>query len=255
MIPARGAQVDPAYYVAAGSLKARSYQLELVSNNLANCATVGYKPEKSFFAVFNKAKDEGRGLALTPYVDDGTVLAQSGMDFSQGTLRSTGRKLDLAIQGNAFFALQTAQGVRMTRDGRLQLGKDGQLQASDGSAVLGKNGRPIKVDPAGGAVNVLADGTVQQGENTLGELGLKAYDKPSQLHRSGANRFDPAGAEETAVSGTVTQGSVEESSVDLPTCLIDMIRLNRLFETSMKVASTLTNDMDEKSISDISSGR
>ncbi len=111
------------------------------------------------------------------------------------------------------------------------------------------------MNPAGGAVNVLADGTVQQGENTLGELGLKAYAKPSQLHRSGANRFDPGGAKETAVSGTVTQGAVEESSVDLPTCLIDMIRLNRLFETSMKVASTITNDMDAKSISDISSGR
>ncbi len=81
--------MDPAYYVAAGSLKARAYQLDLVSNNLANCTTVGYKPEKSFFAVFNKAKEEGRGLALTPFVDDGTVLAQSGMDFSQGTLRRT----------------------------------------------------------------------------------------------------------------------------------------------------------------------
>ena len=247
--------MDPAYYVAAGSLKARAYQLDLVANNLANCATVGYKPEKSFYAVYNKAKQDGRGLPLTPYVDDGTVLAQSGVDFAQGTLRNTGRKLDLAIQGNAFFAVQTPQGVRITRDGRLQLGNDGQLQALDGSPLLGKNGRPLQVDPAAGQVSVLADGTVQQGETTVGQLDLKAYAKPSRLQRSGGNRFDPAGAQEAPVAGTVTQGAVEDSSVDLPSCLIDMIRLNRLFETSMKVASTITNDMDAKSISDISSGR
>ena len=123
--------MDPAYYVAAGSLKARSFQLDMVSNNLANAATVGYKPEKSFFAIFNKAKSEGRGLALSPYVDDGTVLAQSGVDFGQGTLRTTGRSLDLAIEGNAFFMVQTPKGPMATRDGRLQLGSyTGSLGAS-----------------------------------------------------------------------------------------------------------------------------
>ena len=58
--------MDPAYYVAAGSLKARSFQLDMVSNNLANSATVGYKPEKSFFSIYNKAKAEGRGCRSRP---------------------------------------------------------------------------------------------------------------------------------------------------------------------------------------------
>ena len=63
---ARGAPLDPAYYVAAGSLKARTYQLDTVSNNLANAETVGYKGEKSFFTIFNKAANQGRGLPLSP---------------------------------------------------------------------------------------------------------------------------------------------------------------------------------------------
>ena len=247
--------MDPAYYVAAGSLKARSFELDLVSNNLANSATVGYKPERSFFSVFNKAKGEGRGLALAPYVDDGTVLAQSTIDFSQGPLKATGRSLDLAIQGNAFFMVQTPQGPRATRDGRFQMGKDGQLQALDGAPLLGKNGRPIVVDPSAGPITVLADGTVQQGDTTAGQIDLKAYATPSALRREGASRYDSSGSKETSVGNSaVVQGSVEESGVDLPTCMIDMIKLNRLFEMSMKVASTVTNDMDERSITDISSG-
>jgi flagellar basal-body rod protein FlgF len=246
--------VDPAYYVAAGSLKARSFQLEMVSNNLANANTVGYKPEKTFFSVYNKAKADGRGLPLTQYVNDGTVVAQTGVDFSQGTLRATKRSLDMAIQGNAFFMVRTPQGIQATRDGQFQIGVNGQLQTRDGAALLGKNDLPIQIDPAGGPVSVQADGTVQQGDKTAGQIVLQAFAKPDALQRAGSNRFDPAGAQATPADATIVQGSLEQSSVDLPTCMIDMIRLNRLFEMSMKVASTVTNDMDEKSITDVSTG-
>jgi flagellar basal body rod protein FlgG len=135
------------------------------------------------------------------------------------------------------------------------MGKDGQLQALDGAPLLGKNGRPITVDPAAGKITVLADGTVQQGDNTAGQIDLKAFATPGALQRIGANRYDASGSKEASVgNSTVNQGALEESGVDLPTCMIDMIKLNRLFEMSMKVASTVTNDMDERSITDISSG-
>jgi flagellar basal body rod protein FlgG len=236
--------------------------MDVLSNNLANSATVGYKPEKTFFSVFNKAKSEGRGLTLSPYVNDGTVMAQSGVDFTQGSEKTTGHPLDLAIDGNAFFMVKTPQGVLATRDGQFQLGKDGQLQTADGSAVLGNNNLPITIDPAGGPVKVLGDGSIQQagddpnGEpTTVAQLNLQAFATPNSLQRVGANRFDPKGAKPAVVDATVNQGALEQSSVDLPTCMIDMIRLNRMFEMSMKVASTVTNDMDEKSITDVSSGR
>jgi flagellar basal body rod protein FlgG len=227
----------------------------MLSNNLANSATVGYKPEKTFFSIFNKAKSDGRGLALSPYVNDGTVLAQSGTDFTQGTLRHTGRSLDLAIEGNAFLQVKTPQGVQATRDGRLQLGKSGQLETLDGYPVLGNDGLPIQIDSSQGDLTVQADGTLEQNKQTVGTLGLKAYASPDTLSRAGGNRFDPKGAQTATVNATVTQGSLEQSGVDLAGCMIDMIRLQRLFEMSMKAASTVTNDMDERSITDISTGR
>ncbi|WP_306599968.1 flagellar hook-basal body protein [Geothrix sp. 21YS21S-2] len=243
--------MDPAYYVAAGSLKARSFQLDTVSNNLANAATIGYKPEKSFFAVFNKAVNEGSGLPLSGFLNDGTVLASRGTDFSQGTLKTTGRNMDLALEGSGFFMVRTAAGVLATRDGRLGLSKTGELQTLDGAQVLGKNGQPILLDVNDPAFTVLADGTVMQGTEAKGQIEIRDFASPDSLQRMGSNRFDPAGSATRAATATVVQGSLEQSSVDTATCMIDMIRLNRLFEMSMKVASTITNDMDSRSISDV----
>jgi flagellar basal body rod protein FlgG len=232
-------------------LKARSFQLDVVANNLANASTVGYKPDQPFFAVFNKAAGSGRQLPLSGYLNDGVVFAETGVVTEQGSLKATGRSLDVAIQGNAFLSVQTAAGTRVTRDGRLQLGLDGQLEAMDGNPVLGKNGQPIRVDPKNGTISISGDGTVQQQSQTLGQLDLKAYEKPGALRRMGALRFDPTGATDAPVKATVTQGHLEESAVDSASTMIEMIRLNRLFEMSMKVASTLTNDLDSKSINTV----
>ena len=243
--------MDPGYYVAAGSLKARSFELDVVANNLANASTVGYKPDQPFFAVFNKAAGRGRQLPLSGYLNDGGVFAETGVVTEQGSLKATGRSLDVAIQGNAFLSVQTAAGTRVTRDGRLQLGLNGQLEAMDGSPVLGKNGQPITVDPKNGNIAISADGTVQQANQTLGQLDLKAFEKPGALKRMGALRFDSTGANEAPINATVAQGHLEESSVDSASTMIEMIRLNRLYEMSMKVASTLTNDLDERSITTV----
>ena len=247
--------MDPGYYVAAGSLKARAFQLDVVANNLANAATVGYKPDQPFFAVFNKAAGGGRRLPLSGYLNDGVVFAETGVITEQGNLRATGRPLDLAIEGNAFLTVQTPAGIRVTRDGRLQMGQNGQLQAMDGSPVLGKNGQPIVLDPKNGNVSVTTDGTVQQKEQVVGQLDLKAFEKPGELKRTGALRFDPTGAAEAPVKGTVTQGHLEQSAVDTASTMVEMIRLNRLYEMSLKVASTLTNDLDSRSINDVAISR
>ena len=243
--------MDPAYYVAAGSLKARSFQMEVVANNLANSATVGYKPDRSFFAVFNKAGGSSRRLPLSGPLNDGVVFGETGVITEQGTLRPTARNLDFALQGEGFFMIQTPQGVRATRDGRFQMGVNGQLQAMDGSPVLGNNGQPLVLDPKGGEVSVTPDGGLSQGSNPLGVLDLKAYENAGALPRVGNLRFDPTRAKAIPVKATVQAGMLEQSSVDMPSAMVEMIRLNRLFELSMKVASTLSNDLDARSIADI----
>jgi flagellar basal-body rod protein FlgF len=248
--------MDPAYYVAAGSLNARSLQLDVLANNLANASTVGYKSERTFFQVFNKATQSARNLPLTRDVNDGTVVAQRGLDMSQGSLKQTNASLDVAIQGDAFFQVRTPQGVRATRDGRFKLGKDGVLQALDGSPVMGKNGQSLTLDPALPVVAISADGIISQGssaqeQKTIGQIDLKAYANPSALVRTGALRFDASGQQEAVPKATVAQGYLEQSGVDVAACMVEMIRINRLFEMSEKVASTLTNNLDAHATNDL----
>lgn len=247
--------MDPAYYVAAGSLKARSMQMDVVANNLANSSTVGYKTERSFFQVFNRAATEGRGLPLSKDVNDGAIVAMKGVDFSQGATTPTGRSLDLALEGDGFFMVQTPQGLRATRDGRFTLATNGQLEAVDGAPLMGKNGQPIRLDPAAGNPSIDADGNVTQAGNALGQLDLRAYADASRLSRTGTNRYDPGNAAQVPAKAKVQQGSLEQSGVDVASAMVDMIRINRLFEMSMKVASTVTNDLDSRSISDIANSR
>jgi len=247
--------MDPAYYVAAGSLKARSFQLETVSNNLANAATVGYKTERSFFAVFNKALQSNRNLPLSGPLNDGTVLGQRGIDFSQGATKATGRALDIALEGEGFLMVETPQGQRATRDGRLSMGTNGTLTTLEGYTVLGKNGQPIKVNPQGGSLSFTRDGSVQQDGQPVGRLEIKDFENAGNMSREGANRYDPAGLKERPAKAFVVGGHLEQSTVDTPSVMVDMIRLNRLYEMSMKVASTLSNDLDGRSINSIAMGQ
>lgn len=241
--------MDPAYYVAAGSLKARSFALDVVSNNLANASTHGFKADRTFYSLFNKAK----GAGFAKQANDGTVIGERGVNLEQGTLTQTGRSLDLGLEGPGFLVVRTPQGDRLTRDGRLKLGQGGQLQAMDGAVVLGKNDQPLTVDPAGGPITVGPDGTLQQGVNILGQLELRDVANALALKKVGNTRFDPANAQAGPASPNtrVAQGHLEQSGVDMPSAMVEMIRINRLFEMSMKVASTVSNDLDSRSINDV----
>jgi flagellar basal body rod protein FlgG len=180
-------------------------------------------------------------------VDEGTVYAQKGMEFAQGALKHTERSLDFAINGNAFFSVQTDDGVMVTRDGRFTLGSDGRLLTLDGLAVLGTNG-PITLNAGGGNPTITQDGSLYQDNAFIAQLDLKAYEDTRPLTRLGTGRFDPAEAVEAPITADVVQGYLEQSSVDMASALVEMIRLNRLFEMSQKVASTITNDLDARSL-------
>ena len=116
--------MDPAYYVAAGSLKARSFQLETVSNNLANATTVGYKPEKSFFSALQQGGGAGRGLPLYGLVERRHGAGLQGHGLLPGRRSSPrGARWISPSQGPGFFMIQTPAGVQATRDGRFTMAK------------------------------------------------------------------------------------------------------------------------------------
>src|SRR4029077_8110316 len=142
------------YYTALSGMRARADALDRIASDIANASTVGYKTERT-----------GTQQASRPSFDDtlqSAIDVTSGVpriDFRSGAVTTTGRSLDVAIQGRGFFVAETPQGPRYTRNGRLQRNADGVLGNDEGDPILGANG-PIKIGHDDIAID--PDGTVRE---------------------------------------------------------------------------------------------
>src|SRR5205814_1348440 len=161
---------------AASGMRARMESLELLANNLANVETGGYKADREFYSVYTSA--EATSDPRTGDVSTLPVIQSHWTDHSQGVLRSTGNPLDFAVDGPGLFAVDTVNGVRYTRNGNFRISKTAALATSDGNPVLGRGGSQIFLQ-AGLPVEVLADGTVRQGETVAGRMQIATFDPGS----------------------------------------------------------------------------
>lgn len=145
-------------------------ELEVVSNNVANLNTTGYKADGSVFEEYLMPLARGggdQGASRLSYVQDRATWH----DFNPGPTRQTGNPLDVAIDGDAFLVVQTARGERYTRNGSLQINGTGELVTSAGDRVLGEGG-PIQLQNTDHDVSINPDGTitVREGANTVSDL-------------------------------------------------------------------------------------
>jgi flagellar basal-body rod protein FlgF len=212
------------------------HELDVVANNVANIDTTGFKADHAAFSAF-----------LMPGASDGnftggdqkvSFVQERGnwIDFSPGALQHTGNPLDVAIKGNAFLAVQTANGTRYTRDGALATNSTGQLVTLDGNPVLGQNG-PITLQPGDSDVIINPNGviTVSQPGGTeaqRGTLQLVGFAQPQLLQKDGANLFEaPQGVNTTpAPQGAhVVQREVENSNVNAVAEITRMIEITRSY--------------------------
>jgi flagellar basal-body rod protein FlgF/flagellar basal-body rod protein FlgG len=175
------------------------------------------------------------------------VLGGSRVDLSQGPLASTGNPLDLGIDGAGFFAIQTKQGVRYTRDGSFTQSAAGQLQTAAGEAVLDTAGKPI-VAPSG-ALTVSADGTVSAAGGVVGRVGVFGFGSGS-LTAEGANRFVASG-EATAADGAVRQGALEGANQDAVHGSMQMILVQRQAEMMQKALGVFDGSFDKTAVEEI----
>src|SRR5579884_560604 len=188
------------YTAASGALVAQS-QADVIANNLANVNTSGFKrtllqvqsgPELGIFRNQTNPSDSNpRGQAGSAFVGAlgmGAQVMDTPAVFEQGTLAQTGNPLDVAIQGNAFFAIRTPQGVRYTRDGQFAQDSTGRLMTMDGNPVLGTNG-PIRLQQNGGPITIDAGGNITQGGRVVDTLALVQFGNLTQLRPEGDNRF------------------------------------------------------------------
>ena len=230
-------------YASARGMAVEQKKQEVISNNLANSNTVGFKKDvvlvRSFSEELLANVEKGHYLPLGP-LSQSPILQSIETSFTLGMLEDTGRLLDLALTGDAFFTLQTPQGIRYTKDGSFGLDRDGYLVSSDGYRVL---------DIDGGAMQILTDNVTidqdggmwrlddgQQGQ-FLGKLGLAVFspDDLRALEKRGQNLFEAVGIVPFAQGvGQVRQGMLEKANLEIIREMIDMLSVMRIYEANQK---------------------
>ena len=175
---------------------ALSRELDVVANNIANINTNGYKADGSLFEEYLSSSARSDTGGRVSYVRDRGVWH----DMGAGPIEHTGNPLDLAIDGDGFFAVQTPRGERYTRNGALHLNATGQLVTSEGDPVLGTGG-PITFQPNDRQISISADGTISvrdgasKVDTARGKLRLVTFAKPQQLQKDGGSTFKPGAGE------------------------------------------------------------
>jgi len=239
--------MDGISIAAASGMQSRMQSLEMLANNLANVETGGYKADREFYSLYTG--DDATSDPQTGDMSTLPVIETQWTDQSQGTLHQTSNPFDFAVDGNGMFAVQTASGVRYTRNGSFRLSPAGALTTAGGDSILSKTGGQILLQP-GLPVEVLPDGTVQQGGQSAGQMELASFD-PGGIEKVGLNYFAPlAGAKAKPATGTVLQGRIEASNVGPAESSIRLVAIMRQFEMLQK-AMNLGDELNRRAIEEV----
>jgi flagellar basal body rod protein FlgG len=172
----------------------------------------------------------------------------TGINFITGETQPTRRELDIAIQGDGFFEIQMDDGSRAyTRSGEFQMRSDRTLVTTGGREVLSEGGAPIMLLPGGGPVTVNRDGTIFQGESSVGKLSVQRFANTAQLIPIAGGFFVPAaGAAPEAVDAPeLLQGYLEGSNVTPLREMVDLVLISRAYEANQKIISTVDQQMQK----------
>ena len=261
-------------YTAVSGAVAQSAQLDTIANNIANANTPGFKKDKQLFKEYLTSYEKQPEVLEVPkipasiesfyplnggdksYVDvQGTTTS-----FTQGALKLTGNALDLGLEGDAFFEIQTPGGPRFTRNGNFTINGSGQVVNKDGFPLLlsGEEGQPaeeriIQIEDQK-KFNVTAQGDVFVNGENLGKLSLKATTEKDALHKQGSSlytireNFDNQIVD--ATNFRVHQGAFEQSNVNIVQEMTNMINASRVFESTQKVIQAY-DQMNSKLANDV----
>ena len=247
--------MDPLTIAAAAGSRSRLETLELLSNNIANASTAGFKGDREFYGLYMST--DARASMNEAYRPAGTDLPEvehHWTDYSQGSLTGTGNPLDLAIAGKGYFEVSTAAGPRWTRNGAFRIGPTGKLETQNGDTVVVKPpaGREFKVDP-GKPYKINKNGDFVQDGEVLGTIQVKIpADKSGQLEKMGSSYFkvDPAAVPASASRAEIEQGYLEASNINIADSAVRLVSVMRSFEMLQK-ATNLGSDMNKKAIEEV----
>jgi flagellar basal body rod protein FlgG len=232
------------HYTALSGMRARLDALDRLAADIANASTSGYKTER---AGTSRADRPSFGAALQAAVD--VANNEAVLDLRPGPLASTGRAMDVAIQGRGFFVVETEHGVRYTRDGHLIRRADGVLATSEGHPVLGKLGQ-IRI--ATGDVTIDPDGTVRNDGSIAGTLRVVEFEDGARIERDAGAIFRADREPAPAATVDVASGSLEQSNVSIVERVAELSDVSRSFETLLRSVAVLMNDIDKGAIAELS---
>ena len=248
-------------YTAWTGMVNEQKRLDVISNNMANADTTGYKKQNVVSQSFDdeltlRIHDNSITTGINYRIGNmnlGVKIGETYYDFSQGNLRETGNAYDLALSGDGFFTIQTTnkQGVtstKYTRDGSFTVNTDGYLVTKDGDYVLDTNGNRIQIPGAQTAtdVSIAANGNITVDDNLVATLGIVAFENPQNLLSYGENMYDATAAAGLMQStATVNQGYLEMSNTNVIEEMVDMITITRAYEAGQKMVQTVDRTLDK----------
>lgn len=223
------------YYLAVNRQLGLAAELDMIANNLANMDTTGYRREGLAFTEFVVSAQNGESVSM----------ADLGARFASevaGAFDVTGSRLDVAIEGDGYFAIDTDQGVRLTRAGAFQISPAGFLVTPSGQQVLDIGQAPIPIPIEAKDILIASDGTISANGDPITQLGV--FTAPRELiSRFGDTAFTVENdAFEAAPGARLRQGALEQSNVDAVVEIARMIEVTRAYET----AQSLIADEDER---------
>jgi flagellar basal-body rod protein FlgG len=244
-------------WVAKTGMQAQQTQLDVISHNLANVSTNGFKRGQAVFEdlIYQNLRQSGAASSEQTQLPTGLQLGlgvrtvATSRTFTQGNLQQSGNNLDVAINGNGFFQVQMPDGTTgYTRDGAFQVNAQGQLVTASGYLLSG--GITIPADARSITISNSGQISVVQGNNTaptvVGQLELASFVNPAGLEPRGQNLYTEtasSGAPQTGAPGAnglgpVLQGYLESSNVNVVQELVNMIQTQRAYEMNSKAIQT-----------------
>lgn len=227
-------------YSAASGMMAEAERTDVISNNLANANTPGFKKDiavtKDFADILIQRVNDGADAPIIGSMGTGVMVDEVATSYTAGTVRNTGNDFDLAIEGRGFFTVETPQGVRYTRNGTFAKSTQGELVTSDGYRVVGENG-PIIIN--GSKMSVSGDGRVLVDNLEVGKLRMRDFADEKQLRKEGSSLvIAPNDQQGQPVTGSVRQGALEISNVNVIGEMVNLITNYRSYEINGKVVQS-----------------
>jgi len=243
-------------YIAYTGMINEQKRMEILTNNLANASTVGYKKEGSTSESFDeiltlKIRDASVGRRLVQPVgsnNPGVKIGENYTDYTQGSLRVTNNTYDLALAGEGFFAIEYTNkagttSTMYTRAGQFTLNRDGYLVTEDGDYVLSDQNQRIRLNPLL-ETRILEDGTITQNNATVARIQVADFEDYNYLEKFGENFYRPIeGATQREATVAVKSGYLEMSNVQVVSEMVNLINIARAYETNQKIIQTYDSSL------------